>query len=57
MNTWTILLPGPKLPQFHDFGDGPIICVNAAIRFALRCDFWVCADQLPNRSRMMATGS
>lgn len=40
-----IALPGPSL-DFNDIDDEiPVICVNLALYWAPRCDFWVAVDQ------------
>jgi len=46
---WHIACPGPSLDFERIPDDGnPLICVNAALKAAPRCDFWVCWDS-PNK--------
>ena len=51
-----IALPGPSL-DFADIADDiPIICVNLALYWAPRCDFWVCVEN-PNPIHFKCEGA
>lgn len=45
MNTWYLCVPGPSYdPSSVPDNTGPVICVNAAINGATRCDYWSAWD-------------
>ena len=55
-NRAIIALPGPSL-DFGDIPDDvPIICVNLALYWAPRCDFWVSVEQ-PNEIHLRCEGA